>query len=276
MLEDDFNERVNEKVLDERKFIKALEQRLEQEKRATENAREDLSRMADDKAEVERLLNDADAKNARYERKEGLEEAVAHQKELKLEIRRRDRELSKINHKLSEQLEANDLLTETLRRLKVEYNLPPDFEYPDLELREGIRSESERLKALNLMWEEQNSELESERTRLLQALRTQSQLSSEKGFKQFGLNAEQIQQLNYFAHQLKEGTAAEHIVLPEGPKMRKLVRENEQLKEQVNRLEAKLDLMHERLPMAQAGRDKATMDIEDIRRNWKIEKSEMA
>ena len=187
MLEDDFNERVNEKVLDERKFIKALEQRLEQEKQATENAREDLSKMADDKAEVERLLNDADAKNARYERKEGLEEAVAHQKELKLEIRRRDRELSKVNHKLSEQLEANDLLTETLRRLKVEYNLPPDFEYPDLELREGIRSESERLKALNLMWEEQNSELESERTRLLQALRTQSQLSSEKGFKQFGL-----------------------------------------------------------------------------------------
>ena len=53
---------------------------------------------------------------------ESLEEAVAHQKELKLEIRRRDRELSKVNHKLSEQLEANDLLTETLRRLKVEYN----------------------------------------------------------------------------------------------------------------------------------------------------------
>ena len=43
MLEDDFNERVNEKVLDERKFIKALEQRLEQ-KRAAEALREDLSR----------------------------------------------------------------------------------------------------------------------------------------------------------------------------------------------------------------------------------------
>ena len=265
MLEDDFNERVNEKVLDERKFIKALEDRLEQEKRATESAREDLSKLADDKAEVERLLNDADAKNARYERKEGLEEAVAHQKELKLEIRRRDRELSKVNHKLSEQLEANDLLTETLRRLKVEYNLPPDFEYPDLELREGIRSESERLKALNLMWEEQNSELESERTRLLQALRTQAQLSSEKGFKQFGLNAEQIQQLNFFAHQLKEGNAAEHIVLPEGPKMRKLVRENEQLKSQINRLEAKLDLMHERAPTQHSGAtSQKDMDIEDL------------
>ena len=42
-----------------------------------------------------------------------------------------------------------------------------------MELREEIRSEKERLRADNIMWEQQNSELEAERTRLLQALRTQ-------------------------------------------------------------------------------------------------------
>ena len=245
MLEDDFNAKVEEKVLDERRVIQTLNERIEGQKQATEQARDDLMKMADDKADIERQLADREHQCKLYEKKHGLEEAVAHQKELKLEIRRRDRELSKINHKLSEQLEANDLLTATLRKLKIDYNLPPDFEYPKLELREEIRSEKERLRADNIMWEQQNAELEAERTRLLQALRTQAQLSSVKGFKQFGLNAEQILQLNYFATQLKKGVAASDITQPTDSSTRGMARENESLKEKVRKLEIKLEMFED-------------------------------
>jgi len=269
MLEDDFNAKVEEKVLDERRVITTLQERMEGQKNATEQARDDLMKMADDKADIERQLADREHQCKLYEKKHGLEEAVAHQKELKLEIRRRDRELSKINHKLSEQLEANDLLTATLRKLKIDYNLPPDFEYPKLELREEIRSEKERLRADNIMWEQQNAELEAERTRLLQALRTQAQLSSVKGFKQFGLNAEQILQLNYFATQLKKGVAAHDIVsgshgggggggggggsaAKSNARTQQVERENEQLKEQLRRIEIKLEMYQEGQPIVMA------------------------
>ena len=107
MLEDDFNAKVEEKVQEERRVITTLKERGEGQKQATEQARDDLMKMADDKADIERQLSDREHQCKLYEQKHGLEEAVAHQKELKLEIRRRDRELSKINHKLSEQLEAN-------------------------------------------------------------------------------------------------------------------------------------------------------------------------
>ena len=249
MLEDDFNAKVEEKVQEERRVIMTLKERLEGQKVATEQARDDLMKMSDDKADIERQLADEEQKNKKYEQKHGLEDAVAHQKELKLEIRRRDRELSKINHKLSEQLEANDLLTATLRKLKIDYNLPPDFEYPKLELREEIRSEKERLRADNLMWEQQNSALEAERTNLLQALRTQAQLSSVKGFKEFGLNAEQIVQLNYFATQLKKGVNATDINLPQDNKSRQVIRERDTLKEQLRRTEIKLEMYQDGVPM---------------------------
>lgn len=127
-------------------------------------------------------------------------------------------------------------------KLKIDYNLPPDFEYPKLELREEIRSEKERLRADNLMWEQQNSALEAERTNLLQALRTQAQLSSVKGFKEFGLNAEQIVQLNYFATQLKKGVNASDINLPQDNKSRQVIRERDTLKEQLRRTEIKLEM----------------------------------
>jgi hypothetical protein len=133
-----------------------------------------------------------------------------------------------------------------------------------LELREEIRSEKERLRADNIMWEQQNAELEAERTRLLQALRTQAQLSSVKGFKQFGLNAEQILQLNYFATQLKKGVAAHDIVsgshggggggsaAKSNARTQHVERENEQLKEQLRRIEIKLEMYQEGQPIVMA------------------------
>ena len=60
-----------------------------------------------------------------------------------------------------------------------------DFEYDDIELKEGVETEIQRLRSLNHMWEQQNHDLESERLRLLRALRTQAQMSTDKGRAQF-------------------------------------------------------------------------------------------
>ena len=69
-----------------------------------------------------------------------------------------------------------------------------------------------------------------------------AQLSSVKGLKQFGLNAEQILQLNYFATQLKKGVAAGDIAQPTDGKSREMVRENNNLKEKLRRIKIKLEM----------------------------------
>ena len=114
--------------------------------------------------------------NALYEEGHGLEQAVAQQKAMKKEIKGLERQLVKTNRMLSNQMELNDMLEETSRRLKIDLQLPPDFKYEDLDLREGIRTETERLRNLNLMWQQQNKDLENERLRLLKA--TQQKLKS--------------------------------------------------------------------------------------------------
>jgi hypothetical protein len=54
MLEDDFNAKVDEKVQEERRHIATLTDRMEGHKQATEQARDDLMKMADDKSDIER------------------------------------------------------------------------------------------------------------------------------------------------------------------------------------------------------------------------------
>ena len=91
--------------------------------------------------------------------------------------------------------------------MKNELDFPRDFKYDDLEIRQGIQTEIQRLSGLNAMWQQQNKDLESERLRLLKALRTQAQMHSSKGQNAFGLNADQLLKLNEFADQLKHGKA---------------------------------------------------------------------
>ena len=132
---------------------------------------------------------------------------------MKKDIKTLERTLIEKNRENEKLSELNDVLEETCRRFKNELALPPDFKYDDLEIRQGIQTEIQRLHGLNVMWQQQNKDLESERLRLLKALRTQAQMHSSKGGNALGLNADQLLKLNEFAEQLKQGKEMEDIVV---------------------------------------------------------------
>merc|ERR1711916_384805 len=73
--------------------------------------------------------------------------------------------------------------------------------------------EVQRLNGLNIMWQQQNKDLEAERLRLLKALRTQAQIHSNKGGNALGLNADQLLKLNEFTEQLRLGKSMDDIVV---------------------------------------------------------------
>merc|ERR1711907_686760 len=129
---------------------------------------------------------------------------------------------------------------ETCRRLKNELGFPRDFKYDDLEIRQGIQTEIQRLSGLNIMWQQQNKDLEFERLRLLKALRTQAQMHSSKGHNAFGLNADQLLKLNEFAEQLKQGKDMEGIVVLDD-KSQKLKIELDEVKVELRVAQKELD-----------------------------------
>merc|ERR1711871_802881 len=83
---------------------------------------------------------------------------------------------------------------------------------------------------------------ESERLRLLRALRTQAQMSTDKGRAQFGLDHDQLLQLMHFAEQLREGKLPEEITGPDD-KSRTLMLEKTKLEEELSVMRAKVDIL---------------------------------
>ena len=197
----------------ESRKIQQLEQVIKQEKKRTELVRQQHEKTMEQLAEEQRKKHELEVTTQLYEQGHGLEQAVAVQKQLKKDIKSLERTLidkGRENERISE---LNDVLEETCRRLKNELGFPRDFKYDDLEIRQGIQTEIQRLSGLNAMWQQQNKDLESERLRLLKALRTQAQMHSSKGQNAFGLNADQLLKLNEFADQLKHGKGMEEIVV---------------------------------------------------------------
>ena len=202
---------------DQDKFIDVA---LEEERKETEELRKQLAvkddRIAeevaryrealDEKAVVEEELQDREFWMAEYEKGHGLSDAVVYQKKLKGDIKRRDKEIRRLNGELSDRIASYEKLWETARRLKIDGGLGEDYEYDDLEIQEGMKGQSERYKALCKELEQQNDTLENERLRLLKALRLSAQQMGEKGMKFYGLSAQQIVQVNEFAEGMRDGT----------------------------------------------------------------------
>ena len=248
-LEDNFNEQLQSRVKAESRKITSLEQLLQQEKERTNLVRTQCEELQEQLAEEQREKADLERTTHLYEQGHGLEQAVAQQKAMKKEIKSLERQLLKTNRMLSSQMELSDMLEETAGRLKQELGLPRDFKYDDIVLKEGIRTEVERLTSLNTMWQQQNKDLENERLRLLKALRDQAQLLSlSKGDggggsgKSFGLNADQLLKMNEFVAQLKEGKAMKDIVVYDD-KSAKLQEELRALQLEHTKVLAHLDML---------------------------------
>ena len=110
------------------------------------------------------------------------------------------------------------------------------------------------------MWEQQNHDLESERLRLLRAPHA-SQMSTDKGRAQFGLDHDQLLQLMHFAEQLRDGKLPAEITVPDD-KSRTLQMEKEKLQEDLNIMKAKVDLLQEQNRIH--GRTPSDSESEDI------------
>ena len=239
-LDDNFNEQLQSRVKAESRKIQQLEQIIKQEKERTELVRQQHEKTMEQLAEEQREKHELEVTTQLYEQGHGLEQAVAVQKQLKKDIKSLERTLidkGRENEKISE---LNDVLEETCRRLKNELGFPRDFKYDDLEIRQGIQTEIQRLSGLNIMWQQQNKDLESERLRLLKALRTQAQMHSSKGQNAFGLNADQLLKLNEFADQLKHGKDMEGIVVLDD-KSQKLKMELDEVKVELRVAQKELD-----------------------------------
>lgn len=253
-LDDNFNEQLQSRVKAESRKIQQLEGQIKQEKERTELVRQNHSNLMEQLHEEQQERHEAEMRNTLYEQGHGLEQAVAVQKHLKKDIKTLERTLiekGRENEKLSE---LNDVLEETCRRFKNELALPPDFKYDDLEIRQGIQTEIQRLHGLNVMWQQQNKDLESERLRLLKALRTQAQMHSNKGGNALGLNADQLLKLNEFVDQLKQGKEMEDIVV--------LDDKSQKLKDELDEIKVQLRVAQKELDSVRADHDEANEHLQ--------------
>ncbi|GBG27827.1 Centrosomal protein of 290 kDa [Hondaea fermentalgiana] len=220
----------------EKAEIDRLRQVITHKDQLLEEERARYRELDEQKAALEEELQDREFTLAEYERGHGLSEAVLKQKKLKGDIKRRDKEIRRLNQALSERIAAHEKLYETCRRLKKKAGVPEAFQYDDLELEEGMKGQTERLQALIRELEGQNEALEDERLRLLEALRVNAANMGDKGMKLYGLTADQVIQVNQFVENLREG----RVELPLDDRSLQLKEEIRELKQRLRDAERDL------------------------------------
>lgn len=189
----------------ERATIESLKDELRGKEVLLEEEKQRYKELYEEKGRLDEEILERDFWMKQYESGHGLTEAVVYQKKLKNDIKRREKEIRRLNKELSDRLTAQEKLSETCRLLRKKAQLPDDFTFPELELEEGMRGRAERFEALIAQLERENSDLEDERLRLLGELRLAMQNITEKGMKHMGLTGEQVVQVARFADNLREG-----------------------------------------------------------------------
>uniref|UniRef100_A0A7S2SL22 Centrosomal protein of 290kDa coiled-coil region domain-containing protein n=1 Tax=Mucochytrium quahogii TaxID=96639 RepID=A0A7S2SL22_9STRA len=210
----------------EHQEMERLRQTISTKDTLLEEERTRYKELYEEKGHLEEELQDRDFTLAEYERGHGLTEAVVKQKKLKGDIKRRDKEIRRLNQALSERIHVYEKLYETARRLKLKAGLSEEFEFDDLVLEEGMKGQTERLQGLIRELEQQNEDLEDERLRLLESLRLNAQNMGDKGMKFYGLTADQVILVNRFVENLREG----NVDLPLNDKSLQLKEEIKELK----------------------------------------------
>jgi len=157
------------------------------------------------KEEVEKELHEAEVLNEAIVGDYGLKEATKYQRKLKADVKRRERELEKMSALLSEEKDTSCLLYMKLQKIKDDHPELKLKEYDEDLLREGIRVEQVQTKARMAELERQLNLAEEERVRLLRDLRDYASQISEKGIRFQGLDAEQLQLVNEYARNVREG-----------------------------------------------------------------------
>jgi len=233
----------------ERQELERLREVIQRKDELIEEERMRYRELEEHKANLEEELQDRELTMAEYERGHGLEEAVLKQKKLRGEVKRREKEIRRLNQQLSDRISAHEKLYETCRRLKKKANLPESFQFDELELQEGMKGQTERLQALIKEMKSQNEALEDERLRLLEALRQNAVNFGEQGIKHLGLAAEQVVHVNKFVENLRDG----RVELPLDDKSLQLKEEIRELKHRLR--ETERDLHAAELQLENGGED---------------------
>ncbi len=105
-------------------------------------------------------LERSDARNALYEKNNGLSEVIRIQKQLEEDLRRRDFDLKRVNHTLGVEKESCRALTKVRDWLKDKANLGPDFTFDDPEMKSALELEDYRLQSENAELSRQIESLE--------------------------------------------------------------------------------------------------------------------
>ncbi|TYZ62339.1 hypothetical protein PybrP1_000207 [[Pythium] brassicae (nom. inval.)] len=140
---------------------------------------------------LEQELADARAWNAKYERRAGLEDVMACQKQLRKQLAAERQASAALRQQLSAQLEATGKCVAAFERLKAESGKPADFQYDDLVLEAARQGELAASRAVLAQLEQQLEELEADRVRLLQRLREQARAAGHQRYEAHGVSAEQ-------------------------------------------------------------------------------------
>lgn len=200
---------IEEAVRNERQVLESQRSDVKNAGNALKEERSRVNEVLEQKAEVQRELEDARSRLAAYEKGYGLEDAVREQERLREAITRRDADIAKLTATAGRQLDAYDVLMEIALRLSERAGLPRNADifklYPELDLRTAIESNLERLRSVNSELQRQNDSLEEQRMKLLRQLRVHAEQMGDKSLRYFGLSAEQLMLVNEFAENLRDG-----------------------------------------------------------------------
>lgn len=237
---------VNDALADEKRLRTDLKDEIKSLKERLADQRALIRDFEHRYAVVESDLAEAEAWKSRYEAGAGLQDVIKFQKKLKADLKRRDADNIKLRDQLNDQIEACGKLNAACQRLKQELGKPIDFEFDDLELEDQMKGEAAAANAVIAQLEQQIDDLEEERVRLLHSLRNNAKLAASSGFKNFGLNPDQMILVNEFITNLKEGKA-DLRPTPLNPRTKTLQDEIDRLKLELARAESRADIFEEQL-----------------------------
>jgi len=112
--------------------------------------------------ELRSQLEHAEARNAEYEQKNGLTQAIQRQKQLEADIRRRDHDLKKTNLKLGHEIEKSRVLAKGIEWLKEKADLGPEHKFDDEEIKVALKREDSILESHNAELSRQIEAIEGE------------------------------------------------------------------------------------------------------------------
>jgi hypothetical protein len=152
------SERRNERVSSKEANAK-LDTAQEKEKAAKRASLDIAEQLGDVQIQFER----SEERNSSYEKKHGLTEAIRCQKQLEVDIRRRDYDLKCLNKTLGATMDKYRALNKACDWLKEKANLGPDFMFDNEEIKLALTLEDNSLKCENAELSRQIAALEGER-----------------------------------------------------------------------------------------------------------------